>query len=173
MRQSGGQRDCWGASTVRCVSSVVFSKDGKKVLLHLRGDVLLWSLPGGGVEPGETWEDAAVREVYEETGYHIAIDGLVGEYQRPQMPDLKRLFIGHVTGGEAIKRVPETIKVGWFPVGSLPWNRLPWTREYIEDAISCSPELIKKTQLQTYNQRLAMLVLFKLDELRHRLTGRG
>ena len=40
-----------------------------------------WGFPGGGVEPGETWEEAAYRELEEETG--IALDGgleLFGEY---------------------------------------------------------------------------------------------
>ncbi len=32
-----------------------------------------WGFPGGGVEPGETWEAAAYRELEEETG--IALDG--------------------------------------------------------------------------------------------------
>jgi len=31
-----------------------------------------WLLPGGGVEPGELYEEAAVREVFEETGIRRA-----------------------------------------------------------------------------------------------------
>jgi phosphatase NudJ len=36
-----------------------------------------WSIPGGRVEPGETLVRAAIREVYEETGVPIRIDGVL------------------------------------------------------------------------------------------------
>ena len=53
---------------------------GDEVLLVERGKGAArgtWSLPGGHIEPGERAEAAAVREVGEETGVTIVIDGLV------------------------------------------------------------------------------------------------
>ncbi|WP_026423938.1 NUDIX hydrolase [Actinokineospora inagensis] len=37
-----------------------------------------WTLPGGGIDHGEHPQDAAVREVTEETGYAVRIDALLG-----------------------------------------------------------------------------------------------
>ena len=52
--------------------------DGGRVLLGCRADTGKWSLPAGAIDPGEQPADAAVREVYEETRLHIAVERLAG-----------------------------------------------------------------------------------------------
>jgi len=54
--------------------------DGDHVLLIKRGHAPLkghWSLPGGGVETGETLEQAVAREVLEETGLTVEVGPIV------------------------------------------------------------------------------------------------
>jgi len=56
---------------VRAAGGLVV-RDGKVVVVH-RPKYDDWSLPKGKLDPGEGWEDAAVREVEEETGVRARI----------------------------------------------------------------------------------------------------
>ncbi len=61
---------------IRAAGGVVV-RDGLVLLVH-RARYDDWSLPKGKLEPGETWEDAALREVWEETGVRCTLGEFLG-----------------------------------------------------------------------------------------------
>jgi ADP-ribose pyrophosphatase YjhB (NUDIX family) len=64
------------------------SSDPAEMLMHLRGDSDLWSLPGGQVEDGASPAEDVVREVGEETGPDVAVNRLMGTCDRPGLRDI-------------------------------------------------------------------------------------
>jgi 8-oxo-dGTP diphosphatase len=64
------------------VSAVVFDESGR-VLLGRRSDNGRWSLLAGSVDPGEQPADAIVREIREESGVEVRVDGIVGVALHP------------------------------------------------------------------------------------------
>jgi ADP-ribose pyrophosphatase YjhB (NUDIX family) len=65
---------------VPCVGGLVHDAAGRLLLIR-RGHAPsagLWSVPGGRVEPGETEEQAVVRELAEETGLAVRPERVVG-----------------------------------------------------------------------------------------------
>lgn len=66
------------------VGVYVFDEQGR-VLLTQRGpaarhEQFKWEGPGGSVEEGETFEEAAKRELLEELNIHITIDSILGQF---------------------------------------------------------------------------------------------
>ena len=70
---------------VPCVGAVIRDEAGR-MLMILRGHEPgkgLWSIPGGRIEPGESDEQAVVREVREETGLEVTCGRLLGGAEVP------------------------------------------------------------------------------------------
>jgi 8-oxo-dGTP diphosphatase len=61
---------------IRAAGGVVVRDDRVLVVHRPRYDD--WSLPKGKLEPGETWEDAAIREVWEETCVRCTLGAFLG-----------------------------------------------------------------------------------------------
>ena len=73
--------------TTRVTVRVLLTNDEGQTLLFEDSDPGLddarwWVTPGGGIDPGETETEAAIREVWEETGYRLAPDDLLGPVAR-------------------------------------------------------------------------------------------
>lgn len=116
-------------------ASAVIRDNQKRILLVQRAnppDMGCWTLPGGRVDPGETLEQAAIREVFEETGLVIRI---VRELGQLDVPDGKggiyeiHDFLAENTDGEAVAG-DDAAAVGWFPNGEL--SELPLTPDLLK-----------------------------------------
>ncbi|WP_367320812.1 NUDIX domain-containing protein [Streptomyces sp. HUAS ZL42] len=69
-------------SVVPSVTAVVLD-DAGRLLIH-KTDNDLWALPGGGHDIGERIGDTVIREVSEETGIDVEVDGIVGLCTDPE-----------------------------------------------------------------------------------------
>ncbi|PKM63327.1 MAG: ADP-ribose pyrophosphatase [Firmicutes bacterium HGW-Firmicutes-21] len=69
---------------VSAASVIVENAEGE-ILLQLRNDNKCWAYPGGGINVDETAEDAAVRELYEETGLKANIIQLLNVFSGKDM----------------------------------------------------------------------------------------
>ena len=120
------------------VRSAGFVLDDDGRVLLLTGDVdgrgTVYEVPGGGVEPGETPEEAVVRELEEELGLHVRIERELATVWRPGGVSVRQhYFLVRPDGpsGRATLDHEDFFTPVWVPVADLPhlpaWpKRLVW-----------------------------------------------
>lgn len=82
----GEMRKYVGRRPLLLVGACVAVMDGHgRLLLERRADNHAWGLPGGVHEPGETVEESARRELFEETGLRCDDLSLFGVYSGPEL----------------------------------------------------------------------------------------
>lgn len=72
------------ANSLVPAASAIVTDDQGRILLHRRRDNDKWALPGGVMELGESLADCVIREVREETGLGVKVEGVVGIYSDPR-----------------------------------------------------------------------------------------
>jgi len=103
---------------VRAAGGVIV-RDGCVLLVH-RSRYDDWSLPKGKLEPGESWQTAALREIEEETGLRCALGDEVGRthYVDSQGRDKEVRYYRMTTSGEPAAQ-NEVDEVRWVDLAEV------------------------------------------------------
>lgn len=126
--------------------SVVVRDRHDRVLPVKHSEFGSWMTPGGAIEPAETPADAAVREVWEETGLEVRPTRLAGVFGGPECVVRYRngdetsyaiiLFEAEILGGETGTNSREILEVRFFAKSELAELTMPpWMPEAMRAAI--------------------------------------
>ncbi|EWG12826.1 NTP pyrophosphohydrolase [Cytobacillus firmus DS1] len=117
-----------------------------RLLLQLRMDNNCWALAGGSLEPGETLEEVAKRELFEETGltandlqlFNI-YSGEEFYYKYPHGDEVYNVITAYICtkyDGEITMDSEEVKDLRFFHVHAIPSNISPPDRRVIKDFIN-------------------------------------
>ena len=110
-------------SLVPAASAVVTNERGE-ILMQRRVDNNFWALPGGTMDVGETIVETAEREVREETGLDVKVDGIIGTFSDPRHiieysdGEIRQQFnicFHAILAGGALRVSKESTEVRWIP----------------------------------------------------------
>jgi 8-oxo-dGTP diphosphatase len=91
-----------------------------------------WAFPSGFVDRGEFVEDAAAREMQEETGLDVSITGLVGVYSETGSPVILAVYSAEVIGG-SLAPGHDADEAATFPISDLPSLPFPHDDQILRD----------------------------------------
>jgi len=135
---------------VPTVAVLAFDGTGRVLLVrHIEGND--WTTPGGMVEPCEVPSDAAVREMWEETGLHVRLTRLAGVFGGPlcvttysngdRIAWVATVFAADVIGGQLRPDGEETLEARYVGVEEMKSLRLkPHVATFVEAARAPGPQ---------------------------------
>lgn len=109
------------------VGAFIRDAEGRLLLVQRRREPEAghWGLPGGKVDFGETVEAAVVREIEEELGVALRLDGLLCLVDQIDHAAgthwVAPVYRAAIAAGEPVNREPAALAaIGWFAVHALP-----------------------------------------------------
>ena len=123
-------------------ASVIVEDPQGRILLQLRADNHCWGTCGGSIEPDERVEDAARRELFEETGLTAEALELFGVFSGPELhyvypngdevSNIDIVFLCRSFTGELKPQAEEVEKLRFFSIEEIPENLSPPIRPVVE-----------------------------------------
>ena len=111
-------------------STIVVLNDNNEMLFQLRSDTKEWGFPGGAMEIGESLEQTAERELFEETGLKASsfkfVDILSGKnlyFKYPNGDEVYNVicvYLAEGTSGQLAINDGESLDLKYFSVNELP-----------------------------------------------------
>jgi 8-oxo-dGTP pyrophosphatase MutT (NUDIX family) len=132
-------------------ANVIVVNDHGEILMMRRTDNGNWAVPGGGMDPGESITQTAVRETEEETGIRCEVTGLVGIYTDPRhvirytsndevRQEFSIVFTARPVGGE-LQSSTESSEPQWVsPASVLGLPMHPSMRQRIQHYLDKRPQ---------------------------------
>jgi 8-oxo-dGTP diphosphatase len=122
------------------ISAAIILNDGKLLLAQRRvkEGSLSWQFPAGQVEPGETAQQAAVRETGEEVGLTVHATKLLGERTHPNTGRRMAYVACSIDSGEAhVTDTEELAAIAWVTAPEVkdyvPYGFAPVVEDYLSD----------------------------------------
>lgn len=140
------------------------------ILLTQRRDVPVWVLPGGGVEPYESSEEACIREALEETGLSVKV-----LRQTMRLSPANRLsqptdvFLCEMLGGD-LTVTEETRSVAWFDLNHLPKDLFPPHGKWIQESLNHQKIIIRDLDEISYSALAKYFLTHPWQVIRFGLT---
>jgi 8-oxo-dGTP diphosphatase len=107
----------WQSHDVKIVVGVAVVQDGRVLAAYRPGPDGGWEFPGGKVEPGETDEQAAVREIREELDLEIKVGESLGAGVDISPEYRLRVYLATIVAGDPVLR--EHSELRWFAAAEL------------------------------------------------------
>lgn len=130
-----------GHRPIHMPTCAVIVVDENKILLQKRKDLDVWAIHGGALELGETLEEAALRELYEETNLEVkdlmffrcyaGKDFYIKYPNGDEAYVVDHIFIATQFKGVLKPQVTEVSKLKWFDLKDIPWKKLMGTNKII------------------------------------------
>jgi ADP-ribose pyrophosphatase YjhB (NUDIX family) len=94
-----------------------------------------WTLPGGGIESGESVVQAALREVWEETGLVVEVQRQLGTWSTPTGETVITFFVGRRVSG-TLRPGTDAQDAAWFAHGDIPTLAFSTHRDAVQEYLN-------------------------------------